>query len=111
MVKSRGKVTRSKIPQNVGGMAFVKLKQFQIAVWTPRPDGLPPYEQVHLLLEIENLRVPAVLRFKSPDTLGFIIEELARYRREVWPDAEPVSLQTKLKDQPDEEEPNEKKNQ
>lgn len=107
MVKSRGTVTRSKIPQNVAGMAFVKLKQFRVAVWTPRPDGQPPYEQVHLLLEIQGLRVPAVLRFKSPDTLGFIVEELARYRREVWPDAEPVNLSTKLEDQPDKEEPNE----
>jgi hypothetical protein len=33
-----------------------------------------------------------VMRFKSPDTLGFLIEELAKYRRTVWPDAEPLDL-------------------
>lgn len=36
--------------------------------------------------------VPLVIRFKSPDTLGFVIEELAYYRREVWPDAEKIDL-------------------
>lgn len=46
-------------------------------------------DQVHLLLqssEIPDIPTP-VRRFKSPDTLGFLIEELIVYRRSVWPDA------------------------
>jgi hypothetical protein len=35
---------------------------------------------------------PVVLRFKEPDTLGFLIEELTRYRNSMLPDAEKVIL-------------------
>jgi hypothetical protein len=45
---------------------------------------------VHLILNIKDFPYPCMLRFKSPDTLGSIIEELTRYRREVWPDAAPL---------------------
>lgn len=81
-------------------MAFLQVEQWRIAAWTPRPDGQPPLEQVHILLDIESFPYPVVMRFKSPDTLGFIIEELAKYRHQVWPDAEPVNLQTKFDDDP-----------
>ena len=84
MVKPRGKVTRRSTPQK----AFLR-----IAAWCPDDEAKLPPEQVHLIFTFPNsTMMPLSLRYKSPDTLGFIIEELARYRREVWPDAEPLTL-------------------
>lgn len=46
---------------------------------------------MHLILHIPELEeLPIVVRFYSPDSLGFLIEELTRYRREVWPDCEKI---------------------
>lgn len=54
---------------------------------------LPP-EQVHLIqhVRLDDVEFDVLMRFKSPDTLGFLIEELTRYRREVWPESEPLVL-------------------
>lgn len=64
--------------------------QFEMAAWSPDPDGKLPAEQVHLIIhwpaELMELP-PMIVRFKSPDTLGFVIEELTRYRRQVWPES------------------------
>jgi hypothetical protein len=88
MVKARGRVTCSNIPK----AAYAQLgePEVEIAVWTPRPDGEPPYEQIHFIMKLPGFPWPLIMRFKSPDTLGFFIEEPIRYRRIVWPDAEPI---------------------
>lgn len=90
MAKARGKVTRSlnaKVPD--GSVILLGLPDLQIGAWRPADDRPP--EQVHLIFRLFDTP-PLVVRFKSPDTLGFLIEELARYRREVWPDSEPLDL-------------------
>lgn len=90
MVKPRGKVTRSNVPK--AGYTRMGEPELEIAVWTHRPNGEPPYEQVHFIMTLAGLEgVPLVMRFKSPDTLGFLIEEMIRYRKVVWPDAEPIN--------------------
>ena len=38
------------------------------------------------------------IRFKSPDTLGFFIEELIARRKRVWPDAQPINPDAELED-------------
>jgi REP element-mobilizing transposase RayT len=60
--------------------------------YSPDDKAQMPPEQVHFIIHLpaQMQAPPLVLRFKSPDTLGFFIEELAKYRREVWKDCEPV---------------------
>lgn len=91
MTKPRATVKRGGFKP--GLVQFLEIDDLNIAAWC-RDEGaqLPP-EQVHLHFTVRRLLdYPMLLRFKSPDTLGFLIEELARYRREVWPDAEPLDL-------------------
>lgn len=91
MAKPRGTFTRSKNPKRA---KFVNLGEpsIEIAAWCPDDKAQKPPEQVHLIHTYPGVNVPFILRFKSPDTLGFIIEELARYRRLVWPASEPLDL-------------------
>jgi hypothetical protein len=88
-IKPRGEVKR-RVGFSPGLTQFHKSQGFEIAAWCPDDRAEEPPTQVHLIYHIEGFPAPVVVRFKSPDTLGFLIEELARYRREVWPDAEPV---------------------
>jgi hypothetical protein len=92
MVKPRGKIRRGNYPQP-GLIQALEIDEIKIATWCPdeRAEVLP--EQVHLILRIKHLEYPFLVRFKSPDTLGFLIEEMIRYRREVWPDAEPLKFE------------------
>jgi hypothetical protein len=99
MVKSRGKVIRTqnkKVPQ--GPVLLVGMPDIELGSWRPADDKPP--EQVHMLLHLGADLPSIVVRFKSPDTLGFLIEELHRYRKEVWPDAEPVLDQPPQEDNP-----------
>lgn len=90
MVKPRGKVYRYTTPKK--GLGTSIEPQLEIAVWCPDPEAKMPPEQVHFIIHMPTSTglAPLVLRFKSPDTLGFFIEELTKYRREVWPNCELV---------------------
>jgi hypothetical protein len=88
MVKPKGKVTYGGFAP--GLIEFLEIDELQIVSWCRDEKAQLPPEQVHLIQKIKDLDIPLVMRFKSPDTLGFLIEELARYRREVWPEAECV---------------------
>ncbi|MBN1535176.1 MAG: hypothetical protein JW908_00485 [Anaerolineales bacterium] len=93
MVKPRANVERSDRVERASGPILEP--QFQIAAWTPDPSGKSPPEQVHFVIHwpvgMTGLP-PMAIRFSSPDTLGVFIEELDRYRKYVWPGAEPVKL-------------------
>lgn len=66
--------------------------EIHLASWSPDPDGEAPPEQIHLIFIIPHLEAfPLICRFKSPDTLGFIIEKLTDLRRLVWPDCDPIA--------------------
>lgn len=91
MIKPKGQVIRS----NMVEKAYTKTVEplIEIKVWCPDDKAMLPPEQVHFIIKwpvpLEDL--PAiVLRFKGPDTLGFFIEELIRFRRFVWPTSEKV---------------------
>jgi len=96
MIKPKAEVTRSAILKKA--YAVLAEPQFEIAAWHPDGDTLQPAEQVHFIVhwpaQISALP-PMAIRFKSPDTLGFFIEELTRYRRLVWPNSEPVAGEIK----------------
>lgn len=94
MVRPRGKFRRSR-GFSPGLVVFHEIESFNIAAWCPDGEAKTRPVQVHLVLSIKGFPAPVVMRFKSPDTLGFIIEELACYRREVWPDAESLDLSGK----------------
>ena len=91
-IKPRGEVVRSTHP--VLGYARIGEPVVEIAAWCPDDQAKLPPEQVHFIMhwpvEMGVDMPPSVLRFKSPDTLGFFIEELTKYRRTVWPGCEPV---------------------
>jgi hypothetical protein len=93
MIKPRGKVERSTTPKL--GYASLGEPQFEILAWCPDGKAQKPPEQVHFVMhwpaQLGDLLPPMAIRFKSPDTLGFFIEELIKYRRTVWPNSEPVT--------------------
>lgn len=90
MVKPRGQVTRSATPSRAYYAPLAE-PTVEITAWCPDENAKMPPEQVHFIFKIPGLEeIPLIMRFKSPDSLGFFIEELARYRKVVWPDAEPV---------------------
>ena len=66
----------------------LKLEDISILEWHPtqNPDDSAP-EQVHLVF---NISPPLVVRFKSADTIGELIEALSKHRRQVWRDADPL---------------------
>jgi hypothetical protein len=88
-IEPKGTVNRHK-GFSPGLTQFFQVNEWSIAAWCPDLKAEHPPTQVHLILDIEGSKAQTLLRFKGPDTLGFLIEELARYRREVWPDAAPV---------------------
>jgi len=95
MVEPKGKVTRSTTP-HAATLSPLGEPEITIAAWCPDSEAKLPPEQVHLVNIIPGLEdYPIIMRFKSPDTLGFLIEELTKYRREVWPDAEPITGEEK----------------
>lgn len=94
MVKPRAKIVR--IGYSPGGFEIRQAESIEVAAWCHDQRATLPPEQVHLILKVEGGRFPVVMRFKSPDTLGFLIEELASYRRYVWPNSEPLDLDKPL---------------
>lgn len=91
MVKPRATIHRGGFKP--GLLQYLDVDSIDIASWCPDAAAQLPPEQVHFILKVKDLDYPFVIRFKSPDTLGFLIEELARYRRDVWPAAEPLDLE------------------
>jgi hypothetical protein len=92
MIKPKGSVERYTSPKPAT-LSFEP--QFEIAAWSPDSGGKLPPEQVHFIIHWPaglNDLPPMAIRFKGPDTLGFFIEELNRYRNLVWPGAEAVDI-------------------
>ena len=75
MVKPRGQYTRNHMPRKA--YARIGEPQFEITVWCPDEKAELPPEQVHFIVHwpahMGDLP-PLVIRFKSPDTIGFMIE-------------------------------------
>lgn len=90
-IDPRGNVERSDVPKK--GYLKIGEPQLEIAAWCRDENAELPPEQVHFIIhwpaQLADLP-PLVIRFKSPDTLGFFIEELIRYRRTVFPDSKKV---------------------
>lgn len=93
MVDPKGKVSRYSDPKKA--YARIGEPQIEIASWCPDDKAEKRPEQVHFIVHWPvgvNLP-PLVIRFKSPSTIGFFIEEMHRYRKHVWPNAELTYLE------------------
>jgi len=111
MPDPKGKMKRSTEPKDAYQSLFEP--GFEIAAWCRDKNAETPPEQVHFIVhwpvDFDDLP-PLAIRFKGPDTLGFFIEELTRYRRKVWPHCELIEgeinlnlILKALQDQPDQE--------
>lgn len=93
--RKRRKTKRNELTQRDGPIPGVlhrkEIKGWSVNAWCPDLEAKVPPEQVHFVLEVEGAVHSNVLRFKSPDTIGDLIDLLTEYRRYVWPDAAPVS--------------------
>ena len=89
-ITPRGKIERTKGPRL--GYSLALEPQIEILAWCPDDEAKVPPEQVHFVVSwpVGLDFPPLVIRFMSPDTLGFFIEELTRFRRFVWPDCKKV---------------------
>lgn len=75
----------------------IPLEKISIREWHPDVEAKLPAEHVHFIIVLDDETELAV-RFKSPDTLVFLIEELIAYRKKVWQDAEPINPDAELED-------------
>ena len=73
-----------------GVLHYKEIESFSINAWRPDIEAKMPPEQVHFVLNLKGAVHAQLLRFKSPDTLGDLIDQLTEYRRLVWPDADPI---------------------
>jgi len=88
-IKPQGNIERYNKPRP--GTMYAIEPVIEIASWCRDKEAKLPPEQLHLIMHVDFLEHPILARFKSPDTLGFMIEELTRYRREIWPDSDLIT--------------------
>jgi hypothetical protein len=74
-------------PINLDGSQIMLFDMDEVSInaWTPLPNGEGDPTQVHLLFKVAE-GVTTAIRFKGPDTLNAIVEQLTRYRDIVWPE-------------------------
>ena len=65
--------------------AAFEIQEFRIAEFIPK--DAEASNELHLLMRIAALNSPIIARFKGPETLGFLIEELIAYKQKIWPDS------------------------
>lgn len=61
------------------------IKEMRIAEFHPHNET--EHAEVHLIMSVEGIKDPLAVRFREPETLGFLIEELITYKKAVWPDS------------------------
>lgn len=91
MIQPKGKVVH--YGYRPGEAAYVQIDELHIAAWCPDDHALEPPTQVHMEIKIKDVEIPMMARFLGPDTLGWLIEQLANYRYYVWPDSPPVRVE------------------
>jgi|GEM_PF-4106994 len=72
-------------PINTDGMEVYEIKSISVNEWHPLPDGKGKPEQVHLMLEVEEIPYPFVIRFKSRRPVDELIVALITHANGVWP--------------------------
>ena len=72
-------------PRGLAGVAFLEVEDFDVAEWCPTPDGSGAPEQVWLTFQVKGIDARHVIRFRSPRTIGRLINALRKHRDNVWP--------------------------
>ena len=80
MTVERGK----KLPQ--AEQRAYSIEEFRVAEFVPHNET--EVHELHLLLKVKGFQHPIAARFRTPDTLGFLIEELIAYRQKIWPESQ-----------------------
>ncbi len=88
-------VTQHDTVTPAGGIYNIPFERITIVEWHPDLEAKLPAEQIHFVITLDE-DIKLGLRFHSPDTLGFFIEELIARRKRVWPDAEPIDPDAEL---------------
>ena len=74
--------------KNLAGMPFYDIEEISVNEYHPLPDGQGPATQVHVMLKLERVEHPMVMRFKGPGSLDQFIVQLITHRNRVWPKQE-----------------------
>ena len=70
---------------NLAGAKFCDIEQISIQEWHPLPNGEGKPTQVHMIIWVKGIKVPFIMRFKGPKTLGVVVATLQDYSANVWP--------------------------
>ena len=68
------------------GRRAYHIQEFRVAEYVPHDEEAPL--ELHILLAVNEFKYPLIARFQSPDTLGYLIEELIAFRQRIWPESQ-----------------------
>lgn len=71
-------------PVNTAGMRFYKIEKISVQEWHPLPDGKGKPEQVHLVVDVEGIPHPLVMKFKRRRPVDELIMALITHANNVW---------------------------
>lgn len=71
-------------PVNTSGMKFYDIKGLSVKEWHPLSDGKGEPTQVHLVLEVEGIPYPIILRLKSRRLVDELMTALLSHAINVW---------------------------
>lgn len=71
-------------PENTAGLRFFDIKNLSVREWHSLPGGQGKPEQVHLMLEVEGIPHPLIVRFKSRRPVDELIVALMSHADNVW---------------------------
>lgn len=92
------KITRNSEVKSATVASYI-IDSLNILEYHPDDEAKEPATQVHVQMQLKHVPDPVfMLRFKKPEILGFFIEELIAYRKNVWSEAEPINPDVSVDD-------------
>ena len=76
-IKPQADYDRYREPKPLDGYFITHDFELEIGAWSPDRAAQQPPREVHVVIHLNGIGVPIALRFRGPDTLGFLIEEMA----------------------------------
>lgn len=90
-------ITRTSGARSAAEATYI-MDSLNILEYHPDDYAQEPASQVHVQMKVKHTSPIFALRFKKPEILGFFIEELIAYRKNVWADAEPINPDVSVHD-------------
>ena len=87
--KSKNEITTAYGMEHPVNFSFIR----EITVAEFQPADQDADLEIHMLIKCVGRKDTMVMRFKSPDTIGDLIENLNFYRKRAWPDADKIDLE------------------